>query len=245
MWFCSPDRPSARRRFLDIHLAQASPSYLADLNDYSKALAQKNSFLKNNPGHECPFDPILIEYGARIVAARHTFIHFLQAMAPGYYEHIAGGSNGPDKPAFRCEYAPNVPFARKEEIVDAFEKKLAKNRRREEALETAVVGPHRDDIDFFIAGFPARGYGSQGELRSAAAAVMMASANFLESRREEKPILLLDEIFAELDRNRRENLAGLFSSFDQIFLTTAVDPPQTLNDHAVLFHIEKGEVIRE
>ncbi len=237
--------PSGRRRFLDIHLAQASMSYLADLNDYNKALAQKNSFLKDNPGQECPFDPIMVDYGAKIMIARHRFIHFLQAMAPGYYDRIVGESTESDRQVLRCEYSPNVPFGRKEEIVDEFEKKLIEKRRSEEVLEMSVVGPHRDDIDFFIGGFPARGYGSQGELRSAAAAVMMASANFLESRRDEKPIMLLDEIFAELDHNRRDNLAGLFESFDQIFLTTAVEPPQKLNEHACLFHIRRGEVVQE
>jgi DNA replication and repair protein RecF len=237
--------PSVRRRFLDIHLAQSSPSYLADLTDYNKALAQKNSFLKDNPGQECPFDPLLIEYGFKIMVARHRFIHFLRALAPGYYDQIIGASTPAEKTAFRCEYAPNVPFTRKEEILNEFAKKLHENRRREEALEMSVIGPHRDDIDFFIGGFPARGYGSQGEMRSAAAAVMMASANFLESRRDEKPILLLDEIFAELDRGRRENLAGLFDNFEQIFLTTAIEPPGALNRQAVVFHIADGDVMQE
>jgi DNA replication and repair protein RecF len=236
--------PSNRRRFLDIHQAQASPSYLADLTDYSKALAQKNSFLKNNPGQECPFDPLLIEYGARIMTARHRFIQSVQSQAPGYYDRITGESKTDEEAAFRCAYAPNVPFAQKEEIAGEFNKRLADNRRREEALETAVVGPHRDDVEFYIGRFPARGYGSQGEMRSAAAAVMMAAADYLESRRREKPILLLDEIFAELDHARRDNLARLFDAFEQIFLTTAVEPPPALNEQAVIFHIENGKVER-
>jgi DNA replication and repair protein RecF len=237
--------PSIRRRFLDIHLAQASPSYLADLTDYNKALAQKNSFLKNNPGQECPFDPLLIDYGGKIMAARHRFVQAIQSQAPGYYDRIIGESKITDEPAFRCTYAPNVPFAEREEIAVEFEKRLAANRRKEEALEIAVVGPHRDDIDFYIGRFPARGYGSQGEMRSAAAAVMMAAADFLEKRRGEKPILLLDEIFAELDRSRRDNLARLFDAFDQIFLTTAVEPPAALNERAVTFHIQNGTVEQE
>jgi len=234
--------PSVRRRFLDLHLSQASPSYLADLTDYNKALAQKNSFLKDHPGGECPFDPLLIEYGNRIMKARHSFIHFIRALAPGYYDQIIDQTTEPESPTFTCEYIPNVAFDALEEIVARFEAKMTANRRREEVLETAVVGPHRDDIDFVINKFPAKGYGSQGELRSAAVAVMMAAANFLESRREEKPILLLDEIFAELDHNRREHLAHLFDGFEQIFLTTAIEPPKVLNDRAVFFHIKAGDV---
>jgi len=236
--------PSERRRFMDLHLSQASPSYLADLTDYNKALAQKNSFLKNRPGEECPFDPLMVDYGSRIMAARHQFIHFLCALAPGYYDKIVGRTSDSESPAFMAAYKPNVPFQDKEEIVANFEMKLKSRRQREEILETAVVGPHRDDIEFTINGFPARGYGSQGELRSAAVAVMMAAADFLESRREEKPILLLDEIFAELDHRRRENLAALFSEFEQIFLTTAIEPPAALNDKAAFFHITSGRVER-
>ena len=234
--------PSVRRRFLDLHLSQASPSYLADLSDYNKALAQKNSFLKDHLGDECPFDPLLVEYGTRIMTARHKFIHFLKALAPGYYDQIADISTIPETPTFNCEYQPNVPFISPEEVVASFEAHLTANRRKEAILETAVVGPHRDEVEFTINEFPARGYGSQGELRSGAVAVMMAAANFLESRRGEKPILLLDEIFAELDHGRREHLAHLFDNFEQIFLTTAIEPPKALNDRAVFFRINEGQV---
>ncbi len=234
--------PSVRRRFLDLHLSQASPSYLADLSDYNKALAQKNSFLKDHPGDECPFDPLLVEYGCRIMTARHKFIHFLMALAPGYYDQIIDIGTAPETPTFNCEYRPNVPFISQEEVASSFEARLLANRRKEEILETAVVGPHRDDIEFAINKFPAKGYGSQGELRSAAVAVMMAAANFLESRRGEKPILLLDEIFAELDHGRREHLAKLFDGFEQIFLTTAIEPPKALNERAVFYKITAGQV---
>jgi DNA replication and repair protein RecF len=233
--------PSERRRFLDIYISQASPSYLADLTDYNKALAQKNSFLKNRPAEQCPFDSLLVERGATIIAARHRFIHFLQALAPGYYDQITGAAS-PEKQMFMLAYKPNVPFGDKDEIARNFERKLAAYRDKEAILETAIVGPHRDDMEFAISGLPARGYGSQGEMRSAAVAVMLATANFLESRRNEKPILLLDEIFAELDQTRKENLARLFAAFEQIFLTTAIAPPKVLNDRATFFHITAGEV---
>lgn len=234
--------PSVRRKFLDLYLSQASASYLADLSDYNKALAQKNSFLKNGSVDECPFDPLIIQLGAKIIVARHRFIHFLQALAPGYYSQIAGHEISDELPVFNLEYKPNVEFDDFEEIEKQFELKIQINRQKESILETAVVGPHRDDIDFQICGFPAKGYGSMGEQRSAAIAVMMGTANFLESRTDEKPILLLDEIFAELDGLRRENLAGLFEQFEQIFLTTAVEPPEPLMKKAKMFYISEGAV---
>ncbi|MCP4566293.1 MAG: DNA replication/repair protein RecF [FCB group bacterium] len=237
--------PSLRRRFMDLHLSQASETYLANLTDYNKSLAQKNSFLKNNPGQECPFDPLLVQFGSKIMASRQRYIHFLKAMAPGYYGQISGTDVKPEWPDFQFDYKPNVPFEKIDEISEVFQQKLNASRRKEEILETAVVGPHRDDIDFNICGFPARGYGSQGELRSAAVGMMMGAANFLESRREEKPILLLDEIFAELDDKRRENLARLFSSFEQLFLTTAVNPPNGLLKNSRMYRIQQGEIVQE
>jgi len=234
--------PTVRRHFLDLYLSQASTNYLSDLNDYNKALAQKNSFLKNQGAMECPFDPLLVEHGSRIMAARHKFVHFLQALAPGYYQQIANHDDIPEVPLFSFAYKPNVGFENPEDIAVNFENKLVRYREREKILETAVVGPHRDDIEFLIGSFPARGYGSQGELRSAVIALLLASANFLESRRGARPILLLDEIFAELDARRRENLAILFEKFNQIFLTTAIRPPEIMTSQARIFHIDKGNV---
>ncbi|MFH1700866.1 MAG: DNA replication/repair protein RecF [Candidatus Zixiibacteriota bacterium] len=234
--------PSGRRRFLDLYLSQASPSYLADLGDYNKALAQKNSFLKNGSDDECPFDPLMVQLGAKIMVARHRFMHFLQALAPGYYAQIAGQKTSDGLPSFTLRYLPNVEYNDFGEIEKQFEQKINAGRQKEAILETAIVGPHRDDIDFQIGGFPAKGYGSMGEQRSAAIAVMMATANFLESRTHEKPILLLDEIFAELDPLRRENVAGLFKQFKQVFLTTAVEPPEPLLKKAKLFYISEGIV---
>ncbi len=235
--------PGTRRRFLDLHLSQASPTYLANLTDYNKALAQKNAFLKNSPNGECPFDPLLVQLGASIMHSRTSFIHFLNVHSPMYYSRIAGIESEGETQPFTIEYKPNVPFNNIDEISDAFDSKLQEYRRKESILETAVVGPHRDDIDFFIKEFPAKGYGSMGEQRSGAVAVMMAAADFLEDKHDEKPILLLDEIFAELDPSRRENLAVLFSSFEQVFLTTAVAPPSILMDNARVYHIANGKIV--
>lgn len=235
--------PQNRRRFLDLHLSQASASYLADLTDYNKALAQKNSFLKTGSNEFCPFDPLIIEIGCRLMSARFAFIKFLNNIAPAYYRRVAQDSRGLASDKFGMTYAPNVPYSAVERIRENFDKKLIENRAKERILETAIVGPHRDDIDFTIGSFPARGYGSQGELRSAAVAMMVGAADFLESRRNEKPIMLLDEIFAELDEHRRDNMARLFGNGRQIFLTTAVEPPPSLKKMAEIYHIDNGQII--
>lgn len=237
--------PQNRRRFLDLHLSQASPAYLADLTDYNKALAQKNSFLKNGSTEACPFDPLIIDIGCRLMSIRYSFIKFLNNIAPEYYRRVAGKrqptDNAPEH-KFSLTYTPNVPYGAAERIRENFEQKLTESRAKERILETAVVGPHRDDIDFAIGPFPARGFGSQGELRSAAVATMVGAADFLENRRQEKPIMLLDEIFAELDEHRRDNMARLIGNGRQIFLTTAVEPPPSLRESARIFHIQNGRI---
>ncbi|MDD4052465.1 MAG: DNA replication and repair protein RecF, partial [candidate division Zixibacteria bacterium] len=146
--------PSIRRHFLDLYISQASPSYLADLTDYAKALAQKNAFLKNTPGGFCPFDPILIQCGSRIAAARGRFIGFLKTLAPEFYQKISGHLPDDEPPEFAISYCPNIPFREEDQIAETFAARLEAMRKKEEILQTAMVGPHRDDIEFAISGFP-------------------------------------------------------------------------------------------
>jgi DNA replication and repair protein RecF len=229
--------PRDRRAFCDLHLSQSSPVYLSDLTSYQKALAQKNAWLKDARNEACPFDDLLIKIGASLMRRRREFIGKLADTAPGYYDSISTTQE-----RFALRYAPSVSFDSPEDIEQAFAEKLAARRERERIMETALVGPHRDDIEFFIGAFPARGYGSQGELRSAAVSVMMAAADYLEAKREEQPILLLDDIFAELDTQRRDNLARLFDRFTQIFLTTALEPPERLREKAKTCIVENGTI---
>jgi DNA replication and repair protein RecF len=229
--------PRDRRAFCDLHLSQSSPIYLSDLTSYQKALAQKNAWLKEGRQEACPFDELLIKSGAALMRRRQEYITRLATSAPEYYDTISA-----TKERFAMQYAPNVSFEAPTQIEEVFAEKLAARRERERLMEIALVGPHRDDIEFFIGAFPARGYGSQGELRSAAVAVMMAAADYLEDKREEQPILLLDDIFAELDPGRRDNLARLFDRFTQIFLTTALEPPERLRKKAKTCIVEDGTI---
>ncbi|UCD93857.1 MAG: hypothetical protein JSU69_08800, partial [Candidatus Zixiibacteriota bacterium] len=146
-------------------------------------------------------------------------------------------------------YTPSV--AVNDDAVDAdaiaanFTGKLAGYRERERIMQTALVGPHRDDVEFSIRDFPAHSHGSQGEIRTAAISLKLAVFDYLKDIRKVAPILLLDEIFAELDRDRREMLIEQFGRFGQIFLTTASDVPETLTAKARKFRIENGTVTPE
>ena len=143
-------------------------------------------------------------------------------------------------------YKPSVAITSDEteleQIKAAFETALYNYRAKEEIMERSMIGPHRDDINFEISGFPARSHGSQGEWRTAALSLKLAVYELLKEKRQVAPILLLDEIFAELDNDRCEGLIHSFSDFNQLFLTTAVEPPEFLKDTSRSYKIENGQL---
>lgn len=236
--------PAGRRDFINLYLSQASPTYIAVLTDFQKALVQKNAFLKQEDNSaETPYDDLLVDYGSAVIMARYRFIEIILPIAERYYEKISSGGK------FKIKYNPSVPLADEnvtpDQVKSAYKKKLARYRDRERILQTALVGPHRDEIDFYIRGFPARAYGSQGELRTATIALKMAVFEYLKSVRRETPILLLDEIFAELDERRKEMLVESFGDFGQLFLTSATALPDSLAQNSRRFEIEAGKIINE
>ncbi len=236
--------PAKRREFINIYLSQASSRYIADMSDYQKILAQKNAFLKQENNHsDTPYDDLLIKYGSIIMQARSGFLKMISETAADYYEKIAGGQT------FAVNYRPAVPFDLNEDKIEtiekAFREKLDRYKEKEKILQIVLVGPHRDDIEFYIGDFPARTHGSQGELRTAAISLKLAVFDYLKKIRRETPILLLDEIFAELDDNRKEILVELFGRFGQLFLTTALQIPGKLLQTSRAFKIENGTVLTQ
>ncbi|MFZ5980347.1 MAG: DNA replication/repair protein RecF [Candidatus Zixiibacteriota bacterium] len=235
--------PSARRIFLDMYLSQLSGKYLNDLTAYHKVLAQKNAALKNDMD-PTPFEPQLIGYGARVILKRIEFLAALRQKAAGYYTDISEGepfdliykptlTNGDDF------FTEQTPLA---EVESRFEQCLEEYYDKERYLKTAIVGPHRDEIYFEIAGLPARQYGSQGQWRTAAISLKLAVYHLLKETKKAAPVLLLDEIFAELDRHRVESLIDAFGGFDQLFLTTAGTPPERLTASGRCYRIVKGAI---
>ncbi len=233
--------PTKRREFINIYLSQASAKYIADMSDYQKVLAQKNAFLKqeNNSG-DTPYDDLLIKYGSIIMLARNNFLDTIGKTATMHYQKIAQGQT------FKVNYKQSVKFdSADNNIENAFREKLTRYKEKEKVMQRALVGPHRDEVEFCIGNFPARTHGSQGELRTAAISLKLAVFDYLKKIRRETPILLLDEIFAELDENRKELLVELFGQFGQLFLTTASQIPQELLETSRAFKIENETIFRQ
>lgn len=235
--------PSARRLFIDMYLSQISQTYLTTLGDYQKALAQKNSALKQRMRPDT-FDDLLVRYGCNLIAARQEFVRNLAGHANSCYNDIAGGE------ALEITYHSSVPLGDDSEgeslslsaLEDLFRKELHEKREHELTVRVALVGPHRDDIGVEIGGFPARSHGSQGQWRTAAIALKLGVFSLLKKERGHPPVLLLDEIFAELDSRRTLQLMHMFDGFSQLFITMAAQPPAGMRETARCYRVSAGKI---
>ena len=210
--------PSRRRLFMDVYLSQLTRSYIGHLTDYQRALTQKNAALKHDMDTE-PFDALLIEYGSKLMEERKKFVDSLRQTTVDCYSQVAGGEQ------MELTYQPKIELddllVGIEQIKEAFTEKLSHVGPRERAAGVSLVGPHRDDLDFTINARPARTHASQGQWRTAAVALKYAVYQLLKSTKGTAPVLLLDEIFAELDHERATRMMHLFGEAEQTFVTTA------------------------
>ncbi len=214
-----------RRRILDILVSQSSVSYLSDLERYRRVLSQRNRLLKASgaqlladPARMSPWNHQLAEVGARIVGGRLDALHEMGPWISRYYSEISAASE-----ALKAEYQSLVDSDRKESAQEVLEAALMERLRDEVEQGFTLSGPHRDNLVFRLGGRTAQRFASMGQLKSVLLAWKLAEARFLESKTGTSPVLLMDDIFSELDRRRACSLMALLSSFGQVLLTTARD----------------------
>ena len=186
----------ARRRFLDFLGAQIEPAYHATLRAYERALRSRNALLKSatpRPREIAAYDPPLIEHGEKLGSMRAGLVERLKPFALQAHAEI-GGSNE----ALDLQFAPGNPAD--------FASQLAASRPQEARLRQTVVGPHRDDITLLVDGMPAAQYASEGQQRTIALALKIAQARVFAAEAGSLPLLLIDDIFGELDPARRNRL---------------------------------------
>jgi DNA replication and repair protein RecF len=198
--------PGMRRRFLDIVLSLTVPGYLNALQRFRQALAQRNALLRQGaaPTLVSAWNEGLVGWGSRVIGARAAWV---AERTPGFAQHyaeIAGGTGG------RLEYEASVGGAAEAEIAEAFHRELERSAEREVRRGMTLVGPHRDDLGLAAeAGsewVDLRVYGSGGQQRTAAVALRMIEADTIQQTRGRDPILLLDDVFAELDPGRSRRI---------------------------------------
>lgn len=238
--------PGVRRNFLDTLVVQRSPRFAAVIADYERVVRQRNSLLKTARASRLPaenlstldvWDERLVSLGTELMVARAELIDALRPHIAFAYAAVAGENqttqlglrlsidddDGPGTPAEHLDSA--------EHLSEKFRTQLAERRRAEMDRAVTLVGPHRDDLVLTLNGLPARGYASHGESWSYALALKLASAEVLKSEAVAgDPVVILDDVFAELDEGRRERLADAVSGFEQVLITAAVggDVPERL-----------------
>ncbi|WP_432156565.1 DNA replication/repair protein RecF [Streptomyces sp. bgisy153] len=224
--------PGERRRFLDELITARSPRMAGVRSDYERVLKQRNTLLKSaalarrHGGRSMDlstldvWDQHLAGAGAELLARRLDLIAALQPLADKAYEQLAPGG-GP----VALEYRPSAPLGgahTREELYERLSEALAEARKQEIERGVTLVGPHRDDLVLKLGELPAKGYASHGESWSYALALRLASYDLLRAEGNE-PVLVLDDVFAELDARRRERLAELVAPGEQVLVTAAVD----------------------
>lgn len=233
--------PSARREFLDVYLAQFSNRYITDMIDYRRVLAQKNAALKNELDPS-PFEVLQVTCGARIMSARLGFLDRLRTPSAEYYASMSHGGK------FSFVYQPSVKLPEATvalpEIEACYSEQLGRYRERERAMRVSLLGPHRDEIEFSIGDRSVKTFGSRGEWRTAAIALKLAVFHLLKKKRGETPLLLLDEVFAELDERRSTSLIESLEGLGQVLLTTAGTAPSDLSGNSRVFKLADGIIVQ-
>jgi DNA replication and repair protein RecF len=256
--------PSNRRAFIDELLIQLTPRLAGVYSDYERVLKQRNTLLRtsknlpaNSPGLSTldSWDESLVKIGSEIIASRHEIIQRMIPHLKDAYAAIADEKNDPNisirssllaKSIVEVELAVDDVYLEtnnREEIEALFRAKLLEVRPKELERGVTLVGPHRDDLVLFLGTLPAKGYISHGESWSYALALKLASAALLrKDSRAGDPVLILDDVFAELDLIRRSRLANLIADNEQVIITAAVaeDVPSELR--ASRFAVLAGNV---
>jgi DNA replication and repair protein RecF len=218
--------PEQRRSWIDTLLIQLEPVYAYILQQYNQVLRQRNAFLKRGQGSGvrgqeleelAVWNAQLVATGVRVIRRRSRAIERLAPIASAWHASISGSTE-----VLQVKYAPNVPLEQShpEGVQQAFLEKLEQRAVAEQHQGTTLVGPHRDEVELTINETPARSYGSQGQQRTLVLALKLAELKLIEEVVGEPPLLLLDDVLAELDPNRQNQLLEAIQDRFQTLITT-------------------------
>ncbi len=229
--------PSERRRFIDLALSQINRHYVYHLNQYRKLLKERNEHLKRLQKKKSD-DLILLDvlseqlwhYAKKITEKRKVFLEELITYVQPIFKALSGKND------LRIEYEPS--------LLDGCDKSYKNKQTVDIALGTTTVGPHRDECAFFFAGQPVRKIASQGQIRTLTLALKLALIDYFKQEKKVTPIILLDDVFSELDRHHQKNLLTLLDKKAQIFITTTelANIDVTVLDHYKVIKIKSGTI---
>ncbi|MBE0698120.1 MAG: DNA replication/repair protein RecF, partial [Anaerolineaceae bacterium] len=257
--------PEERRRYLNLALAQTIPGYSQILSEYGQALTQRNALLKQlferggDPDQLVYWDTLLADRGSQILRARIAAVQELEQLAARIHHRLTNTSE-----ILRLVYQPaydpvpqpegqfglpmDVPVNRSgfslERIRQGYMQRLAELHREEIARGVTTIGPHRDELRLLSNGIDLGNFGSRGQVRTALLALKLAEVTWIKNHTNEWPVLLLDEILAELDGQRRVDMQGFLTEYEQTILTTTdlglFDP--AFVEQGTVWQVEQGFV---
>ncbi len=240
------DGPQERRAFLDQGISQLKPVYNHNLGRYLNVLYQRSKILKSGKFKKDislldVFDSQLARLGTSIIMERYSFIKELSEISKNVHYNLTHGRESLD-----IKYNTNLPILeRKEDIEKKYLKLLKDNNLRDLEYGNTEIGPHRDDMLIFINNKDVRNFGSQGQQRTTVLSLKLAEVEFIKKDRGLYPIVLLDDVFSELDEERRLYLTKSFKGMQTfISMTDAVEIRSLGNIDKNIYEIEKGSLER-
>jgi DNA replication and repair protein RecF len=239
--------PSLRRAVVDQLASSLFPSYAADLATYGRALQQRNGLLRAIRDETASRDELrywdvpFLDAGGAVIAARHRLLARLEAPLAAAHAEIA-----PEEAlagALGLEYVTNAPAGPDETPRDALARRLAETAEKELWNGTTLVGPHRDDVAFAMAGRDLSAFASRGQQRTAILALKLAELDLVTATDGRPPLLLLDDVFSELDPARRAHLVRRIAALPQAFVTTTTleDLDPALRAIATPWEVRSGD----
>jgi DNA replication and repair protein RecF len=241
--------PSVRRRFLDIEIGQIQSSYLYHLAQYKRALAQKNKYLQSINNKLVKHDDLLslwneqcAQHAVKLIQKRVSYLHKLSDWALKIHRGITNNEESLD-----IRYQASLGLSDEIDetvLISDYMLKLEMMQEKEIRRGNALVGPHRDDLQFFINEKEVQLYGSQGQQRTAALSLKLAEIELIKEVVGEYPLLLLDDVLSELDEIRQTHLIHTFQDKVQTFITTTstanIDMHRIQN--AASFYVSQGKI---
>ncbi len=244
--------PQERRRFIDMEIGQIQPVYIYHLSQYQKVLKERNALLKDLQRQKTSdltmlsiYTEKLIEHAVVILEKRFTFLNKLRKWAADIHSGI---SRTLEQLEIEYESSVNVSETMNSEKIEiAYVDHFNAVQKKEIERGTTIVGPHRDDLIFYVNGQNVQHFGSQGQQRTTALSLKLAEIELIYEEIGEYPVLLLDDVLSELDDYRQSHLLNTIQGKVQTFVTTtSVDgiDHETLN-RALIFNIHNGKLVKE
>ncbi len=238
--------PSNRRDFLDREISQIKPLYSYNLSRYKKVLYQRNNILKSNMGPREKegllevFDMQLVQTGSYIIRERFNYIAKMRDIARLIHRNVTN-----DLEDLNLEYESTIGnYEDLDELRENYLLGLRSSLQRDLDTRSTSVGPHRDDLKIYVNNRDLRIYGSQGQQRTAVLSIKLSEVELIKGERGAYPVLLLDDVFSELDRERRKYLIESLKSIQTIItVTDSLNLKEMEDIDKTVFYVEKGNII--